>query len=118
MMSSEKSDNAVPSVSPGSSPSSAPGTVKATPDLMSVSPLLEDTERQMSAGSVSVKDALRRREWLKSRLHQLRVQLQMKKSGISVFFFGHFTSLYIYIPILQRNVPMMQCNVPLMQCHK
>ena len=83
MMSSEKSDNAVPSVSPGSSLSSTPGTVKATPDLMNVSPLLENTERQMSAGSVSVKDALRKREWLKSRQHQLRVQLQMNKSGIS-----------------------------------
>ena len=84
-MSSEKSDDAVPSVSPGSFQSSASSTTKATSELMNVSPLLGNDGEQTSSGSTSMKDALRKREWLQAQLHQVKVQLHMKKSGISRF---------------------------------
>lgn len=73
-MSSERSEDAVPSISSGS-------TVQATPELMNVSPLAGDSVERRSSASASVKEALKKKEWLETQIHQLKVQLYMKKSG-------------------------------------
>ena len=83
VMSSEKTDEPVPSVSPGSSQSSAPSTIQTTPELMNVSPLVGNSgEPVVNSVTLPVKEALKKRDWLDNQLHQIKVQLYMKKSGI------------------------------------
>lgn len=78
---SSETDEPVPSVSPGSSQSSAPSTVQTTPELMNVSPLVGNSgEPVVNSVTLPVKEALKKRDWLDNQLHQLKVQLYMKKS--------------------------------------